>query len=85
MGSADLLDRAAGALVGLAVGDALGTTVEFQRPGRFEPLTEIVGGGPFGLAPGRWTDDTSLALALAESVLDTGGHDPRDQLRRYLR
>ncbi len=74
-----------GTLLGLAVGDALGTTLEFAPPGSFEPLTEIVGGGPFGLLPGQWTDDTSMALCLAESLLECGTFDPVDQLERYLR
>ncbi len=78
-------DRARGALLGLAVGDALGTTLEFRRPGSFEPITDLVGGGPFGLAPGQWTDDTAMALCLAESLLDRGKHDAADQMRRYLR
>jgi ADP-ribosyl-[dinitrogen reductase] hydrolase len=78
-------DRARGALVGLAVGDAVGTTLEFQTPGRFKPLTDMVGGGPFKLLPGQWTDDTSMALCLAESLIDRGGHDGADQLRRYVR
>ncbi len=77
-------DRAAGALVGLAVGDAVGCTVEFKAPGTFTPVSDMVGGGPFGLPPGSWTDDTSMAMCLAESILDTGGHDPADQLRRYV-
>jgi len=78
-------DRARGALIGLAVGDAIGTTVEFQRPGSFDPVTDMVGGGVFGLEPGQWTDDTSMALCLAESLVETGGFDPVDQLRRYVR
>lgn len=53
-------DRAAGALIGLAVGDAIGTTVEFKPRGSFTPLTDMVGGGPFALQPGQWTDDTSM-------------------------
>lgn len=77
-------DRAIGALVGLAAGDAVGTTVEFERPGTFEPLTDMIGGGPFGLERGQWTDDTSLAMCLAESILDVGDLDPADQLRRYV-
>ncbi len=76
-------DRAIGALVGLAVGDAVGTTLEFKAPGTFTPITDMVGGGPFGLKPGEWTDDTSMALCLAESLLDTGEMDLADQLRRY--
>jgi ADP-ribosyl-[dinitrogen reductase] hydrolase len=70
-------DRARGALGGLAAGEAVGTTVEFQRPGSFPPLTDKVGGGPFGLAAGKWTDDTSMALCLAESLIDRRGHDGR--------
>lgn len=76
---------AAAPLLGLAVGDALGTTLEFRRPGTFEPISDMVGGGPFGLAPGEWTDDTSMALCLAESLAERGGFDPADQMRRYLR
>lgn len=55
-------ERYLGALVGLAVGDAVGTTLEFRPPGTFKPITDMVGGGPFGLKPGQWTDDTSMAL-----------------------
>src|SRR5262245_53378578 len=47
--------RYRGALLGLAAGDALGTTVEFSAPGSFDPLTDIVGGGPFHLKRGEWT------------------------------
>lgn len=79
------LDRFRGCLLGLAVGDALGTTLEFHAPGTFRPITDIVGGGPFGLLPGQWTDDTSMALCLAESLIERGGFDPVDQLERYLR
>ena len=53
-----LIDRYKGALLGLAVGDALGTTLEFKSPGSFEPINVMVGGGPFALQPGEWTDDT---------------------------
>lgn len=80
----DALDRAIGALLGLAVGDAVGTTLEFRAPGTFAPIDDMVGGGPFGLRPGEWTDDTSMALCLAESIVDTGSMDLADQLRRYL-
>ncbi|MDZ7374305.1 MAG: ADP-ribosylglycohydrolase family protein [candidate division KSB1 bacterium] len=78
-------DRFRGCLLGLAVGDALGTTVEFQPRGTFEPITDIVGGGPFGLAPGQWTDDTSMALCLATSLIECRGFDARDQMERYCR
>ena len=79
------LDRCKGALLGLAIGDALGTTVEFQRAGSFVPLTDIVGGGVFGLPVGKWTDDTSMALCLADSLIEKEGFDAFDQLERYVR
>lgn len=78
-------DRYVGALLGLAVGDALGTTLEFKPPGTFRPIDDMVGGGPFGLKPGQWTDDTSMAMCLAESLLECGGFDAGDQMRRYIR
>lgn len=80
----DFQDRCEGALFGLAAGDAVGTTLEFSPPGSFKPLADMVGGGPFGLRPGQWTDDTSMALCLAESLLECQGFDPADQMRRYV-
>ncbi|MDO8691444.1 MAG: ADP-ribosylglycohydrolase family protein [Dehalococcoidia bacterium] len=79
------LDRYRGALLGLAAGDALGTTLEFKPPGSFIPIEDMIGGGPFNLLPGQWTDDTSMALCLAESLIERRGFDPSDQLQRYLR
>jgi ADP-ribosylglycohydrolase len=79
------LDRYRGCLLGLAAGDALGTTLEFEQPGSFEPLTDMVGGGPFNLKPGEWTDDTSMALCLAESLVAKQGFDPVHQLETYVR
>src|SRR5262249_43417895 len=76
-------DRQRGMLLGLAVGDALGAAVEFEVPGTFEPVTGYRGGGPHGLEPGEWTDDTSMALALAGSIADVGW-DLNDQAERYL-
>lgn len=81
----ELENRATGALLGLAIGDALGAVVESQPPGSFEPVTDLTGGGPFNLKAGQWTDDTSMALCLAESLIETGRCDLGDQLRRYLR
>lgn len=74
------LDRAQGCWLGQIVGDALGTTVEFQAPEgiarRFpQGLRELVGGGPFGLLPGQVTDDTELALALARSLVAEGRYE----------
>lgn len=78
-------DRYRGCLLGLAAGDALGTTLEFTQPGSFEPLIDMVGGGPFALQPGQWTDDTSMALCLAESLIEKRGFDAADQMARYVR
>jgi ADP-ribosylglycohydrolase len=78
------IDRYRGCLLGLATGDAVGTTLEFEPPGTFTPIQDMVGGGPFRLQPGQWTDDTSMALCLAESLIEQNGFDPIDQLKRYL-
>jgi len=80
----ELIERYRGSLLGLAVGDAVGTTLEFKSPGTFAPIDDMVGGGPFGLEPGQWTDDTSMALCLADSLVERQGFDPVDQLNRYL-
>ncbi|MCU0488984.1 MAG: ADP-ribosylglycohydrolase family protein, partial [Anaerolineales bacterium] len=79
------LERYYGSLIGLAVGDALGTAVEFCPPGSFPPVADLVGGGVFNLLPGQWTDDTSMALCLADSLIACGGFDPVDQMQSYLR
>lgn len=81
----NMIDRYKGCLLGLAVGDAVGTTLEFRSPGSFEPLHDMVGGGPFQLEPGQWTDDTSMALCLAESLIECHGFNAIDQLERYVR
>lgn len=79
------LNRAEGCLLGLAIGDAVGTTVEFSPRGSFEPVTDLVGGGPFHLAAGQWTDDTSMALCLAASLAELQTFDANDQMLRYVR
>ena len=78
------LDRFRGCLLGLACGDAVGTSVEFMPRGSFLPVMDMIGGGPFNLQPGKWTDDTSMALCLAESLLKKGCFDAVDQMERYL-
>jgi ADP-ribosyl-[dinitrogen reductase] hydrolase len=83
--TADQADRARGALLGLAVGDALGTTLEFSARDTLPHHTEITGGGPFHLQPGQWTDDTSMALALAESLIQHPELEPRDLMDRFVR
>jgi ADP-ribosyl-[dinitrogen reductase] hydrolase len=81
----DRIQHYRGCLLGLAVGDALGTTLEFKSPGTFKPITDMIGGGPFHLKPGQWTDDTSMALCLAESLIECQGFNPKDQMERYVR
>lgn len=81
----ELLERYRGSLLGLATGDAVGTTLEFQPAGTFTPINDMIGGGPFHLKPGEWTDDTSMALCLAASLIEHKGFNPHDQMQRYLR
>jgi len=78
------LDRYRGCLLGLACGDAVGTSVEFSPRGTFAPVVDMAGGGPFGLVPGEWTDDTSMALCLATSLVHCRGSDLVDQMGRYV-
>jgi ADP-ribosylglycohydrolase len=80
----DLRDRYRGSLLGLAVGDALGAPVEGLPPWLFSPVRGMSSGGFHRIEAGQWTDDTSMALCLAESLIEQGGHDPEDQLRRYV-
>ena len=80
----ETIERYRGSLLGLAVGDAVGTTLEFKPPGSFTPIEDMVGGGPFHLQPGQWTDDTSMALCLAESLIEQQGFNPVHQLQKYL-
>lgn len=81
---AGLRSRARGALLGLAVGDALGATLEFSPRDSQPRLTDMVGGGPHRLQPGQWTDDASMALALADSLLACGGLDARHLMGAFL-
>jgi ADP-ribosyl-[dinitrogen reductase] hydrolase len=79
----ELAERFRGCLLGLAAGDAVGTSVEFLPRGTFPILTDMIGRGPFYLKAGEWTDDTSMALCLATSLVECGGFDARDQMERY--
>ena len=82
-GKLDELNRFRGCLLGLAVGDAVGASVEFKERGSFSPMSDMIGGGPHGLKPGQWTDDTSMALCLATSLVEQEGFDANDQMDRY--
>jgi ADP-ribosyl-[dinitrogen reductase] hydrolase len=81
-------DSAIGCLIGLAVGDAYGTTYEFTRKKNMPKETELpdglLGGGVFNLNPGDWTDDTSMALCLADSIIQKEGFDCYDQMDKYV-
>src|SRR5262245_29649866 len=79
------LDRSCGALLGLAVGDALGAPVEGRARDSYPRLADYVAGGTHALAAGEWTVDAALAICLAESLLARGGLDERDALERFLR
>lgn len=85
MSEPDQRDRFRGSLLGLAIGDAVGTTVEFMARGSFAPVAGMTGGGPFNLQAGQWTDDTSMALCLAASLIEQNSFDARDQMARYCR
>src|SRR3984893_9049513 len=80
-----LRDLFLGALLGQAVGDAVAAATQFRRPGKFTPVGDMLGGGPFDLPRGGWSDDTAMALCLAESLLECQGFDARDQAARYRR
>lgn len=78
-------DRALGAMLGLAVGDAVGTTLEFRARDSYPVLSDMIGGGPFHLEAGQWTDDTSMALALMDSLTVNAALDEADLMRRFTR
>jgi ADP-ribosylglycohydrolase len=78
-----MIDHQRGALIGLAIGDALGAAIEFSRPGTFARVTGYRDGGPHRLRAGEWTDDASMALALADSIASVGW-DLSDQAERYV-
>jgi len=80
-----LRERFMGALLGLAVGDAVAAATQYRRPGTFTPVGDLIGGGPFSLPRGGWSDDTAMALCLADSLLATDGFDARDQVERFKR
>lgn len=80
-----LRERFQGLLLGLAIGDALAAATQYRKPGSFLPVGDLLGGGPFDLPRGAWSDDTAMALCLAESLLEREGFDPYDQMERYLR
>ncbi|NSL56867.1 ADP-ribosyl-[dinitrogen reductase] hydrolase [Uliginosibacterium aquaticum] len=83
-----LLDRALGAYLGLAIGDALGATVEFMTPreimSKYGTHREIIGGGWLRLKPGQVTDDTTMALALGDAIVSARGWDLTEVAEHYV-
>ena len=84
-GARALRERYQGSMFGLACGDAMGATLQFRKLGQFAPLTDLLSGGHWQLPRGAWTDDTAMALCLAESLLECEGGDLGDQRMRYRR
>ena len=80
-----LRSRFQGTIFGLATGDALAAPTQMLHRGKFTPVHDLIGGGNYDLPRGAWTDDTAMALCLAESLLDKHAFDPRDQIARYTR
>lgn len=83
-----LYDRAVGAYLGLAVGDALGATVEFMLPREIQYQygvhKDIIGGGWLKLRAGRVTDDTEMSLALGRALLASGGWNAKAVADSYV-
>jgi ADP-ribosyl-[dinitrogen reductase] hydrolase len=79
-----MAERALGAMLGLAIGDAIGTTLEFAPRDSKPRVTDMVGGGPFRLKPGQWTDDTAMALALMDSLIAHPALDEADLMDRFV-
>lgn len=78
-----LRGRFHGALLGLATGDALAAATQYRKPGTFGTVGDLLGGGPFDLPRGAWSDDTAMVLCLAESLIECQGFDAKDQVERY--
>jgi ADP-ribosyl-[dinitrogen reductase] hydrolase len=85
MKQASSKDKALGAFVGLAIGDALGAPVEFKKRGSFPVVSEMLSGGYFRLPAGAWTDDTAMALCLSDALKHNSNIDARDLLERFCR
>lgn len=81
--SSVLASKFRGTILGLAIGDAFGSTLEFSIRDSLPKVDDLVGGGPFNLNPGEWTDDTSMALCMAHSLIRKEFFCPTDHLDLY--
>jgi len=81
----EIKNRYQGSMLGLSVGDALGAPVEFTKKDSFERVEHYRRGGKFNVAIGEYTDDTAMALCLAQSLIEKNGTDQKDQLSKYLK
>lgn len=79
----DKLDKIKGCLVGLAIGDALGVHLEFTQKGKFTPITTYTEGNPYGIPLGYWTDDTSMALCMADSLIEKKEFNADDIMKKF--
>ncbi len=77
------LDKIKGCLVGLAIGDALGVHLEFTNPKDVVPITDYTEGNPYGIPKGYWTDDTSMALCISQSLLQYTGFNAEDIMKKF--
>lgn len=77
--------RFRGAILGAAIGDAMGVTNEMLDRTNTVSLDQLVGGGICDVAPGGWTDDTAMVLCVSESLIAKHGFDAHDQMDRFVR
>ena len=77
-------DRAMGAMIGLAVGEAVGITLKNRPSDPYRPISDMVGFGELGLKPGQWASDTAMALALLDSLRFRRELDETDLMERLL-
>lgn len=79
------LDRYKGCLVALAIGDALGSPIQFKNRDTYLHIKKYTTGGKFNSQKGEYTDDTAMALCLADSLIKSNGFDAKNQLDTYVR
>jgi ADP-ribosyl-[dinitrogen reductase] hydrolase len=81
----DFSNKVYGSILGLAIGDAFGASVEFKKRNTYPKVTDYQSGGEFNLKAGQWTDDTTLALCILESINRLGEFNLHDQMNNFLK